>query len=431
MNKLFAIYSAPVDTISGYGSRSRDLLRSLIEIKGEEWDIKVISQRWGNCPFGALDKNKEEDRIILDRMVNPFDIKTQPDIYMTVSVSDEFQPFGKYNIGFSALVETTVVPSEMLEGLNRMNLNIVSSNHCKNVAANSFFERFDKNTNQKTGDIKLEKPVEVLFEGVDTKVFYKKISNFDLSAVKENFAYLSVGHWLPGDLYEDRKQLTTLVKTFLETFKNKKTAPALILKTSLGGFSVIEEVELLKKIDAIKKTVNTEVLPNIYVLHGELTEEEMNDLYNHPKIAAFVLTGNEGFGRPLLEFSASTGKPVICGAWSGYTDFLDRDLSVYVGGRVEKIHESASNKFLLKESAWFKVDQKQLSFILKDVYENHKKYIDNGKKQGYKCRTNFSRDKMTEKLKEILDKNLPKMSKPMVLTLPKLNKVELPKKEEV
>jgi glycosyltransferase involved in cell wall biosynthesis len=427
MYKPLVIYSAPVDTISGYGSRSRDLLKALLKVKGEEWDIRVLSQRWGNCPFGALDENDEEDKLILSKFIAPNLINKQPDIFIFVSVSDEFQPYGKVNIGISALVETNILPSDMIEGLNRMTFNIVSSNHAKTIAENSLFDRFDKNTNQKVGNIKLEKPVHVLFEGVDTRIFYRKESKFDLSMVKESFAFLTVGHWLPGDLYEDRKQLTSLIKSFLEAFKNKKNTPALLLKTSLGGFSITEEEILLKKIDEIKKTVDTKVLPNIYLIHGELTDEEMNDLYNHPKVAAFALTGNEGFGRPLLEFSAATGKPVITGAWSGYTDFLDRELSVYVGGKIEKIHESASNKFLLKESAWFKVDMKQLSMAFKDVHENYKKYVDNGKKQGYRCKTQFSMDKMAENLKEILDNNIPKMSVPVSLTLPKLKKIELPK----
>ena len=57
--------------------------------------------------------------------------------------------------------------------------------------------------------------------------------------------------------------------------------------------------------------VNSSNLPNIYLLHGEFTNEEMNSLYNHSKIKAMVsLTKGEGFGRPLLEFTLSQ-KPII------------------------------------------------------------------------------------------------------------------------
>jgi hypothetical protein len=39
--KKLCVVSCPIATRSGYGSRSRDLVRSLIQTKGEEWDIKI------------------------------------------------------------------------------------------------------------------------------------------------------------------------------------------------------------------------------------------------------------------------------------------------------------------------------------------------------------------------------------------------------
>lgn len=171
MNKLLCVVSSPVDTFSGYGNRSRDFIRSLIKVKGDEWDIKLLSQRWGSTPFGALDPSKKEDKDLLDRIIPGMTV--QPDVWVQITVSNEFQPVGKYNIGVSALVETDVLPAEMLNGLNQMNLNLVSSNHSKMIAVNSSFQQMDKNTGQKMGELKLQKPVEVLFEGIDTEVFKK------------------------------------------------------------------------------------------------------------------------------------------------------------------------------------------------------------------------------------------------------------------
>ncbi|MFN9899011.1 MAG: glycosyltransferase, partial [bacterium] len=146
-----------------------------------------------------------------------------------------------------------------------------------------------------------------------------------METIPEKFCYLFVGHWLRGDFGEDRKNVSFLVRVFLETFKQTKVAPpALILKTSGGGFSILDKREMLNKIDTIRKQVVLEEgqpMPNIYLLHGELTDDEMNSLYNHPKVKAHVsLTKGEGFGRPLLEASIS-GKPVIASGWSGHMDF--------------------------------------------------------------------------------------------------------------
>lgn len=426
MNKLSAILSAPIDTLSGYGGRTRDLAHALLQVKGEEWDIKFLSQRWGSCPFGALDPKNPKDKILLDRIVDANTITTQPDIWMQVSVSNEFQPYGKVNIGFSALVESNILPAEMLEGLNRMTFNIVSSNFSKKVASESYFERLDENTKQKVGIARLEKPIEVLFEGVDVTKFNRiDNSTFDLSSIKEEFCYLAVAHWLAGDIFQDRKQLTTLIYSFLNAFKNKKKRPALILKTSLAGFSITEEEQLLNNIDQIRKNFTGD-LPNIYLLHGELSETEMNELYNHPKVKAFALVGNEGFGRPYLEFSAASSKPIIASPWSGHTDFLDPEFNLFVDGNLEQVHSSAVNTFIIKESQWFKASNVSVSSALVEMYENYPRYAEMGKRQGHKSRNVFSYNKMVEKLDEILSANVPKISRPVAITLPKLNKITKP-----
>jgi glycosyltransferase involved in cell wall biosynthesis len=221
----------------------------------------------------------------------------------------------KYNIGITAGLETTTCPPEWIEGLNRMNLNIVPANFIKESLSKVVFDKHDEATKQKIGELKSTTPIEVLFEGADTEI-YKPTKEFskdlvdELKGIKEDFCFLFVGHWLQGSLGQDRKDLGMLIKTFYESFKNKKKQPALLLKTSGASPSVLDREDILGKIKEIKKTVEGK-LPNIYVLHGDLSDDEMNGLYNHPKVKAHVsFTHGEGFGRPLLEASLS-GKPVI------------------------------------------------------------------------------------------------------------------------
>lgn len=428
MSKLTCVVSSPVDTLSGYGSRARDLAKALIRIKGSEWDIKFISQRWGNCPFGALDENDPEEKDIKSRILPPGPITSQPDIWIQHTVSNEFQPVGKVNIGVSALTESNILPADMLEGLNQMNFNIVSSNYVKDTALKTTYQKTDPNTNR-TVNGSVTKPIEVLFEGVNTNIFKRQNeSSFDLSSIKEEFCFLTVAHWLSGDQGEDRKQLTTLIKSFLEAFKNKKQRPALILKTSLAGFSITEQERILDKIDAIRKTVVGDT-PNIYFLHGELSNAEMNELYNHPKVKAFALVGNEGFGRPYLEFSAASSKPLIASPFSGHTDFLHKEYNLFVSGKIEQVHASAVTQFVIKESSWFKADQADLSKSFDDMYKNYNKYIDMGKRQGHLSRTQFSLDKMVVALAGILETNVPKISKPVPIVLPSLANIKKPEVE--
>ena len=356
---------------------------------------------------------------------------------MQITVPNEFQQIGKFNIGVTAGIETTICDPSWLEGLNRMNLNLVSSEHAKKVFEQSAFEQRDKNQgNRVVGTIKLEKPVEVLFEGVNTNI-YQKIDAVNesevgdvLDTIDEDFNFLFVGHWLQGELGQDRKDTGMLVKTFLETFKGKSKKPGLILKTSSATYSVMDREDILEKINKIRAFVGGDKeLPNIYLLHGELEDGEVNELYNHPKVKAHVsFTKGEGYGRPLLEASISQ-KPVIAPNYSGHVDFLDAEMSTLLSGEIKQIHPSAVvQNMLIPESGWFTVDYKQAADTLEDVYKNYKNYVEGAKRQAYRSRTEFSLDKMGEKLIELIDSKIPK---PVQLKLPQLKKIELPKLKKV
>jgi glycosyltransferase involved in cell wall biosynthesis len=437
MKPLFFI-SCPIDTYSGYGARSRDIVKALL--KSDKYDIKILPQRWGNTPFGFLQADNPEHKQILDCIWAQPQLPRQPDVWMQITVPNEFQPIGKFNIGVTAGIETTVCDPSWLEGLNKMNLNLVSSNHAKTVFENSAFEQRDKNqNNQVVGYIKLEKPVEVLFEGADTNI-YKHLSLpqidvgesevYDvLDTIDEEFNFLFVGHWLQGELGQDRKDTGMLIKTFLETFKGKGKKPGLVLKTSSATYSIMDREEILEKINKIRSFVGDKDLPNIYLLHGELEDTEVNELYNHPKVKVHVsFTKGEGYGRPLLEASISQ-KPVIAPNYSGHIDFLDAEMSTLLPGQVTQIHQSAVvQNMLIPESGWFTVDYKKAAETLEDVYKNYKNYLDGAKRQSYRSRTEFSLDKMGEKLISILEEKVPKQ---VTLKLPQLKKIELPKLKKV
>ena len=345
----------------------------------------------------------------------------KPDIWSQITVPNEFQSVGRFNIGFTAGMETTLVHGTWVEGMNRMDVNFVSSEHSKNVFLNSVFEKQD-NHKKVIGETKIKKPIEVLFEGVDLDVYKPTNEIFDLSEVKESFAYLSVGHWMQGDMGEDRKNIGLLIKAFFETFKNKSKKPALILKTSSAGSSYMDRDSILKKIQAIRNSVKSKNLPNVYLLHGEFTNKEINTIYNHPKIKAMVsLTKGEGFGRPLLEFSTAK-KLIIVSGFSGHMDFMKPDSSVIIGGALKNVHPSAVvENMILPESQWFSPDHGQIGQALRDVFDNFKKYKDFGKKQAYHSISNFSWNMMKDLLDSRLTELIPDFPKQVELKLPKLN----------
>ena len=428
MSKPVFVISCPIDTFSGYGARSRDIVKAIIEL--DKYDVKVLPQRWGATPKGFIKDNPEWSFLTSHLLTSP-QLPSQPEIWMQITVPNEFQPIGKYNIGCTAGIETTISPAEWVEGCGRMNLILGSSKHTIEVLKNSKFEKRDQRTNQPMGTIEWNGDSEVIFEGANIETYKPVKSNFDLSSIKEEFAYLFVGHWMQGQLGEDRKNVGLLIKAFFETFKNKSKKPALILKTSQVGSSYMDRDELLKKIKAIKDSCKSNNLPNVYLLHGEFTDEEMNEIYNHSKVKAMVnLTKGEGFGRPLLEFSM-VNKPIITTNWSGHIDYLNPEFTTLLPGELTNVHPSAANNMLLKEAQWFSVDTGHVGHYLKDVFENYKGYAEKAKRQGFHSRSKFSFDNMKEKLGKVFEEKIPEFPKHVQLSLPKLRKIELPSLKKI
>jgi glycosyltransferase involved in cell wall biosynthesis len=392
------VFQAPVATRSGYGDHARDLLHSLYKL--DKFEIKVISTRWGQTPMDALNYDKPFHKWIVDNIIKTPEQK--PDIYIQVTVPNEFQPLGFYNIGITAAIETTHSPLDWVHGCNRMDLIIVPSEHSKKSLIDSVYNEADKQTGRIIAQHRIQKPVEILFEGFDEEDFgTDEVANIsELDSIKEDFAFLFVGHWLRGDLGEDRKNVGMMIKTFTMAFKNEKVKPALVLKTSSAGFSVMDRENTIKK---IKETLGKDYksVP-IYLLHGDLTPAQMNGLYEHPKVKAMLnFTKGEGFGRPLLEFSL-TGKPVIVSNWSGHLDFL-KSGAVLLEGELKSVHESAADQFLLKEAQWFNVNISKALSTIKDVYKNYDKYKVESFQLGKQNKQNFGLEKMTKLFDVILN----------------------------
>ena len=391
------VFQAPIATRSGYGDHARDLLHSLYKL--DKFEIKVISTRWGNTPMDSLNYDNPFHKWVVDNIIPK--VEQKPDIYIQVTVPNEFQPLGHYNIGITAAIETTHSPLDWVHGCNRMDLIIVPSEHSKKSLVDSVYNEADKQSGQLIAQHRIQKPVEILFEGFNENFGTEYVAHItELDSIKEDFAFLFVGHWLRGDLGEDRKNVGMMIKTFAMAFKNEKVKPALVLKTSSAGFSVIDRETTIRKIkDVLGK--DYQKVP-IYLLHGDLTESQMNGLYEHNKVKAMLnFTKGEGFGRPLLEFSL-TGKPILVSNWSGHIDFLKQG-AVLLEGELKPVHESAADQFLLKESQWFNVNISKALVVIKDVYKNYDKYKTASFQLGKQNKQNFSLEKMTKLFDTILN----------------------------
>ena len=426
MNKPSFVISCPFDTYSGYGARARDIAKAIIEL--DKYEVKLLSQRWGDTSTGFCEES-DKFRFLLDHKIDTMQqFGKQPDIWMQITIPNEFQTVGKYNIGCTAGIESTGCDPTWIEGLNRMDMNWVSSQHSRKVFTECKFEQRDRNTNAILGIVALNKPMEVIFEGVDLDVYKylpKEDIKLDLSEIKESFCFLFVGHWINGSIGHDRKNVGLLVKYFFDTFKNKKNPPALILKVSTGRDSYMSREAILDRIFQIKSIYKGDILPNIYIFNGNLSNEEVNELYNHPKVKAMIsLTKGEGYGRPLAEFCMSK-KPLIASGWSGHVDFLNPMFTTLLPGGLENVHDSAANQWLKKETQWFQVSSKHAINSMKEMYGNYKNFVEGGRRQSHHIKTNFSYDKMKELVSNALEKNIPEFPTHVDLVLPSLQTPKL------
>ena len=450
MKKLMLI-CAPVTSRSGYGAHARDLVLSFL--KHDKYDIHIIDVSWGDCPRNALDINKKNDKNISDCILSEPTLPKQPDVYVDIRIPNEFETLGKFNIGITAGIETTAVSGKWIECCNKMDLIIVPSEHSKARFVESVYDAVQQapdGSQQKVGELRLEKPIEVLFEGADEDI-YKPLENDEIDdeffdslneKVPEQFAFLFVGQWVKGGFGKDRKNIFKLIKIFYESFANKKKQPALILKTNGATYSILDREDCLNKIKQVKSMFPKNwKLPNIYLLHGSFSDKQMNYLYNHPKIKSMVsLTHGEGFGRPLLE-ATMTGLPVITSGWSGQMDFLDKDRSILIGGELKKVPKSARWKdIIIKESQWFEVDDNIVHKALAFTFENPYDIKNKGKSLMNINKEVFTLNKMSEKLNEIMDKYMDSTPKQVNLILPKLSKsvdkkeppkIKLPKLDKI
>jgi glycosyltransferase involved in cell wall biosynthesis len=432
--KRSVVMIAPFNTRSGYGDHARSLFYSIMD--REDLNIKCIDVKWGNTPRNHLRPEVPRHKKLLNSFVNQNQIQGQPDVLIDIRIPNEFATGAKVNIGITAGVETDVVSPEFLDGMNRMSFNLVPSKFTADTFNRCTYDKMEDlpdGQKRKAGEIKNEKPIAVLFEGVDTDVYYPRAKHElekDLTKelnelITEDFAYLHVGQWGNQPYGEDRKNIGVLIKSFLKAFSNIPNPPALVLKTNGANFSVLDRHQIKKRIQEVKDMFSGVSLPNIYLIHGDFTIEEMSTLYNHPKIAAFITcTHGEGFGRPMLE-ATCCDLPVIATKWSGHLDFLTDSESMLIDGFIKEVPKSALWKPIVVEpSKWFEVNEADVVRKIRTFHKKRKLIQKKAVRLGRRNRREFSLKAMADKFNQIIDDLLKQIPQSVSLNLPKLKKVD-------
>jgi glycosyltransferase involved in cell wall biosynthesis len=380
----------PCLTQSGYGEHTRMILRAL-KTRQDIYDIYIVPVGWG---MTGWQHEISEEREWLDQVINktqqyiatkgPFDISIQ------VSIPNEWQKLAPINIGVTAGIETTKVSFEWIQAANSMDKIIVTSEHAKQVFLNTRYEAIQEPTGN-TVEVKVVTPIEVV--GYPAVLKNPKV---DLNLKLHNdFNYIFVGQWGP------RKNVDNMLKWWLE--ENWSEPVGLVLKVSHAKNNLFDKNHTIKRINHICSTIDLgedERECKLYLIHGDMSQNEINSLYFHPKIKCMISTSHgEGFGLPLFDF-AQTGKPVIATGWSGHLDFLSVPPSkgkkkktnphLMVSYDLSPVQQNAVwDGVIVKDSMWAFPHAGSFKHRIKQVRKN-KKWFDRAEEHASYIKTEFS-----------------------------------------
>tara|TARA_R100001015_G_scaffold18589_2_gene12151 strand:- start:250 stop:1512 length:1263 start_codon:yes stop_codon:yes gene_type:complete len=367
------LVKGPALSRSGYGEQTRFALRALRAYESR-FNILLVNIPWGQTGWIAEEGEERQwyDHILAKGHAH-IQQKLPIDISLQVTIPNEWEKIAPINIGYTAGIETTKVAPHWIEKSRLMDKIIVVSNHSKNIYNNTSYE----GQIEQTGEIiefKNETPIEV----VNYPVRSLEKENLEIK-LDYDFNFLAVAQMGP------RKNIPNTVYWFIDEFHNDEVG--LVLKTNIANCCTQDLYHTKQKLKSI-----TDQYPDrkckIYLLHGDLTLEEMNSLYTDKKIKSFVtFTHGEGFGMPIFE-AAYHGLPVIAPSWSGQNDFLYapvksgkqkkaklRPLFCKAEYTIIKVPKDVVwDGVIVEDSGWCDVSAKAARKSMRDMYTNHSKY---------------------------------------------------------
>lgn len=391
------IISAPFLSRSGYGEMARFAFSVLLQHQ-DEYDIYINILNWGQT------NSVIEENPIIDA-INSFNLKTkqmlqatngniQFDVSLQITIPNEWKKMAMYNIGYTAGIETTLISPAWLEPSNAMDKIITISEFSKSVFENTVFN------NQQGQQVKVTTPIDVVY----FPVF--ETQQIDLNLNLENdFNFLSVNQWGP------RKDIETLISSFVEEFRNEKVG--LVLKANFANNSSIDKYNCEK---ALKELLDSKGKKDckVTLIHGDMSDNEMSALYRHPKIKSFVTsTHGEGFGMPIFE-ATQAQLPVIATDWSGHLEFLtmpdEQGKSKKMFGKVDfelkNIHPNVVWPGVMEsQSGWAYVNPASLRSRMREVYKDYPRFKSWAKKLSDYNLKKFEAVKVYDSFYKALTKN--------------------------
>tara|TARA_Y100000310_G_scaffold341616_1_gene441348 strand:- start:4916 stop:6172 length:1257 start_codon:yes stop_codon:yes gene_type:complete len=372
------LVKGPALTQSGYGEHARFILRSL-RSRPDLFEVYFLNIRWGETSWLWEDTEEREWLdFILQKTLSFVNNGGTFDISLQVTIPNEWERLAPVNIGVTAGIESTKIVPQWIEKSMMMDKIIVVSQHAKYGFDNTECGAVNNQTGEEIV-AKVMCPIEVVGYPI------KEIEAADIVLnLTTDFNFLTVGTWIP------RKNLENTIKWFVEEFYEQSVG--LIVKTSLAKNSIRDRIYTQQRLNTLLSPYDDRQC-QVYLLHGDLSEQEMSGLYTHPKVKAFVsLSHGEGFGLPLFE-AAYSALPIIAPDWGGQCDFLHTPQKSKKGTtKLKPMFSAVSYDLALiqKEAHWDGVVEPNSQWCfpiewhykkcLRDMKKNHVAYKSRAKK---------------------------------------------------
>jgi len=397
------LIKGPIFSRSGYGEHTRYMYRAL-DSRPDLFDIYVHPTNWGQSSwnFDSSEETKKAQHCVnkLAQFHGRFDVSLQ------VLIPNEWENLAEKNIGVTAAIETTYASAQWVYNSNFMDKILVTSEHAKSTLSNP--SHTVQTEDGKQHIVKLSKPVSVVsypFRDIE-----EDQTSYDKIKLDTKFNFLTCAQVGP------RKNLMNTVRWFVEEFKDEEDM-GLVVKAHHMNNSILDRNKVKMMLSqAVHGVAHRKC--RVFLLHGNMTDEEMNSLYKHPNIHAYAtITHGEGFGLPIFE-AACSGLPVIAPAWSGQVDFLYDQVKNKKSGRVKRTPMFTKVKYKLDkvpqeavwenvieaESQWCYADESSYKKALRSTVEAHKSRKTQAEKLKKSLKERLSQEKMFEKVvNEVLE----------------------------
>jgi len=407
MKKYKVIVEGPALTQSGYGEHTRLVLRSLRK-RDDLLDIYLSPLNWGTTSWLLGDTEEREwmDQLMHKLTSLPEDQRNF-DFHIRVGIPNEFNRLAPYAVTVTAGIETTKVAPAWIEKSYTMNKIVVPSEFAKWGFENSKYEFQNEEGEKKI--LGCGAPIDVVHYPVGS---LDKDEDFNLE-VDTEFNFLVIAQW------SVRKNLENTIRWFVDEFKNQEVG--LVVKTNTSKNSIMDRRMTQRNLEMLLSQKEFQDRKcKIYFLHGDMTREELNSLYTHPKIKAIIsATHGEGYGLPLFE-AACNGLPVVAPGWSGHLDFLyapvrnkkgktkRKPLFARVDYVLAPIPKEAVWKNIIHEGTmWCYPNKVDFKKKIRAMYTNHGMYLSWAKKLQKHVLENFSEEKIQSRMLEaVLPENI-------------------------